>query len=416
MRLSEELKWRGFVNQTTIENLSSLDENKLSFYHGYDASADSLTIGNLAAVMFDKVFIKHGWKPVILSGGATSLIGDPGGKDSERPLKSVAQIKHNVDAVSKQIQRLFGAETTFVNNLDWYKDISFLDFLRDVGKHFSMTPLVQRDYIAKRLGEGGSGITYTEFSYTLLQGYDFLHLFQKYGVTLQLAGSDQWGNSLSGVDLVRRIEAKTVDVLTCPLIINKTTGKKFGKSVDGAIWLDPKLTSIYKFYQFWLNLADDGVEDYLKIYTELEKPEIDDIMKQFSSDRANRLAQKTLAYEVTKIVHGLESAKSVQKVSEVLFGNQEYKSLVGSDFELLKQELPVLKANLSQSILEILTSNKLINSNSEARRMLEQGAIYINGKPIKDNINLQDDDTLDKVHSIVRIGKNNNAIIQINSK
>ncbi len=415
MKLSEELKWRGFVHQTTLKNISNLDENKLSFYHGYDASANSLTIGNLAAIMFDKVFIKHGWKPVILSGGATSLIGDPGGKESERSLQTAEQIKQNVDAVTKQIQQLFGTQATFVNNLDWYKDFNFLDFLRDVGKHFSMTPLVQRDYISKRLGEGGSGITYAEFSYTLLQGYDYLHLFQKYGVTLQLAGSDQWGNSLSGVDLIRRVAGETVDVLTCSLIIDKITGKKFGKSEDGAVWLDPKRTSVYKFYQFWLNLDDDGIESYLKVYTELEKTEIDSIMDQFNSDRSKRVAQKTLAYEATKIVHGKDSADSVQKVSDVLFGNQDYKSLVGSDIEILKQELQVLKANLSQPIMDVLTSNKFINSNSEARRMLEQGAIYINGQAIKENIILQEKDTVDNTHIIVRIGKNNNAIIQISS-
>lgn len=414
MKLSEELKWRGFVNQTTISNLTKLDENKLSFYHGYDASAESVTIGNLASIMLDRLFIKHGHKPIILAGGATSLIGDPGGKDSERPLQSESQVRRNVELVSKQIQQLFGAEATFVNNLDWYKDIRILDFLRNIGKHFSMTPLVQRDYIAKRLGEGGSGITYTEFSYTLLQGYDYLYLYQKYGVTLQLAGSDQWGNSLSGVDLVRRVETKTVDVLTCPLVINSQTGKKFGKSEAGAIWLDPKLTSVYKFYQFWLNLPDDGVENYLKIYTDLDKEQIDATMKQFNSNKAERVAQKLLASEVTKLVHGFDATESVLKVTEVLFGNQDYKNLTEQDMKILIQDLPVLQVHRGQSMIDSIVEAKFLSSKSEARRQLNQGAIYVNGKTLNTDKVWHIQDTLDSQHCILRVGKNNNAVVQIN--
>lgn len=413
MTLSEELQWRGFINQTTYTNLSVLDENKLSFYHGYDASADSLTIGNLAAIMMDKVFIKHGYKPVILSGGATSLIGDPGGKDNERSMQSVDQINSNVAAVSEQIKRLFAAETVFVNNLDWFKNISVLDFLRDVGKHFSMTPLVQRDYIARRMGEGGRGISYTEFSYTMLQGYDFLHLYRQHGVKLQLAGSDQWGNSLSGVDLIRRVEGAQVDVLTCPLIINQATGKKFGKSEDGAIWLDSARTSAYEFYQFWLNIDDEGTEGYLKIFTELAKSEIDALMADFDADRSKRTAQKALAYEVTKLVHGEAIAKSVKRVTEVLFGDASYDKLESADFQTLKQELQVIDYDPSQTLSKTLVGANFIASISEARRLITQKGLYLNGVVLSEDRLLSKDDTLDGHHIIVRRGKNNNAIIKL---
>lgn len=412
MTLSEELTWRGFINQSTITNLQELDEKKLKFYHGYDASVDSLTIGNLAGIMMDKVFIRHGWSPVILSGGATSLIGDPGGKDAERSLQSVEQVTKNVEAVSLQIKGLFDTETKFVNNLEWFSKMSVLEFLRDVGKHFSMTPLIQRDYIAKRLGAGGSGISFTEFSYTLLQGFDFLYLYKNYDVVLQLAGSDQWGNSLSGVDLVRRVEGKEVNVLTCPLIINKATGKKFGKSEEGAIWLDPSRTSAYKFYQFWLNTEDEAVEDYLKIYTQLDKPTIDQLLEEFRNDRGQRLAQKTLAYEVTKLVHTKATAESIVRVSEVLFGGDAYSNLQTDDFLALKEELPLISVDVGQPILKSLVDNGFMASNSETRRFFEQKAIYLNGQTLVDDRQWQNSDFLDGHHAIVRRGKNNNAIIQ----
>ncbi|MEK7153917.1 MAG: tyrosine--tRNA ligase, partial [Patescibacteria group bacterium] len=254
MTLSEELEWRGFVNQSTFADLKELDTKKWAFYHGFDASAPSQAVGNLAAMMFDKVFMRHGHKAVILAGGATSLIGDPGGKDSERPMQTEQTISFNVHKAEEQLNRIFsGHDFKLVNNLDWTKDLKVIDFLRNIGKHFSMTPLVQRDYIAKRIGEDGAGISYSEFSYTLLQGMDYLHLYDEFGVTLQLGGSDQWGNCLSGVELVRKARGAEAHVITLPLIMNKATGKKFGKSEEGAVWLDPERTSPTQFYQFWIN-------------------------------------------------------------------------------------------------------------------------------------------------------------------
>ncbi len=376
MTLSEELNWRGFVNQSTFNDLKKLDNEKWIFYHGYDASSDSLTVGNLAAVMMDKVFLRYGHKGILLAGGATSLIGDPGGKDSERVLQDEETVAKNVRKVKEQIETLVGGEVHMVNNLDWFKKMTILEFLRDVGKHYSMTPLVQRDYIATRMGEGGSGISFTEFSYTLLQGYDFLHLYQKYGVELQLAGSDQWGNSLSGVDLVRRVEGKEVHAMTMPLIINKTTGKKFGKSEEGAVWLDPSKTSPNDFYQFWINVDDAGVGDYLKIFTELDKDKIGKVMSEFEKNKAERLAQKTLAYEVTKLIHGKEAAEKAQEHAKDL---KEGLSFSG---ELAAQVIKPLELTQNEAIetplIDLLVRAGLVESKSEAKRLLESGGIYVN--------------------------------------
>lgn len=417
MTLSEELTWRGFVNQSSLADLKKLDKVKLSFYHGFDASADSQTVGNLAGMMFDKVFMRHGYKAVIVAGGATSLIGDPGGKDAERPLQDEATIARNVARAEKQLKQILaGQDFILVNNLDWTKNLTVIEFLRTIGKYFSMTPLVQRDYIAQRMGEGGAGISYTEFSYTLLQGMDYLHLFDTYGVTLQLGGSDQWGNLLSGVDLIRKARGEEVHALTMPLIINKATGKKFGKSEEGAVWLDAEKTSVYKFYQFWLNVDDEGAVGYLKIFTELDKPAIDKIDKEFQADKAGRLAQKTLAYEVTKLVHGEKRAESVKRASEVLFGGGAYRQLKAEDVEMLAQELPVVTVKVKADLVQPLVASGLAASNSEARRYLDQGAVYINGEQINTKRVIQSDDRLEGKHAILRRGKNSHAILQIADK
>ncbi len=403
MTLSEELQWRGFVNQTTLDNLKKLDDRKWTFYHGFDASSDSQTVGNLAAMMLDKLFMRHGHNAVILAGGATSLIGDPGGKDSERTLQDEKTIARNIVMAEKQLKKIFqGHAFKLVNNLDWTKDLKVIDYLRDIGKHFSMTPLVQRDYIAKRIGEGGSGISYTEFSYTLLQGMDFLHLYDKYGATLQLGGSDQWGNCLSGVELIRKSRGAETHVITLPLIINKSTGQKFGKSEDGAVWLDAEKTSVFKFYQFWLNIDDESVENYLKVFTELPKSEIDQIMKEFNQDKAPRSAQRVLAYEVTKIVHGQERAVAAKQATAALFGQTE---ITKKDIEVLRHELPVVKSQ--GSVAQTLVTAGLASSNTEAMRFLAEGAISVNGqKASPDAANLKPG------YNLVKRGKNSFAIVE----
>lgn len=407
MTLSEELIWRGFVQHTTFKDLQALDQKQWTFYHGYDASADSQTIGNLAAMMLDKIFLKHGHKAVILAGGATSLIGDPGGKDKERPMQDEKTIAHNIMRAEDQLKKiLHGYKFKMVNNLDWTRDVKLLPFLRDIGKHYSMTPLVQRDYIAKRIGENGGGISYTEFSYTLLQGYDYLHLYDKEGVTLQIGGSDQWGNCLSGVELVRKVRGAETHVITLPLIINKATGKKFGKSEEGAIWLDEAKTSVFKFYQFWLNIGDEGVEDYLKIYTELDQSAINLVMAEFNANRSLRMAQRVLAYEVTKIAHGEVRADEAVRATKVLYGEGDFLELGKNEMHILKHELPVVKAH--DDLPQVVIDAGLATSKKQARTFLEAGAISINGqKAGPDNLNL-----FVKGNNLLKRGKNSFAIVE----
>jgi tyrosyl-tRNA synthetase len=377
MTLSEEIKWRGFQNQTTYPDLSVIDNQKIIFYHGFDASAYSQTVGNLAGMMLDRLFLKHGHKGVILAGGATSLIGDPGGKDEERPLQDEETIARNISNTENQLKRVLqGYDFELVNNLDWTKHLSVIDFLRYYGKHFSMTPLIQRDYISKRLGENSVGISYAEFSYTILQGMDYLRLFEDKGVTLQLGGSDQWGNCISGVDLIRKVHSKDAHVLTLPLIINKATGKKFGKSEEGAIWLDAGKTSVFDFYQFWINVEDTGVEDFLKVYTELDKEHIDQVMEEFRQNPSERKAQQVLAYEATCIVHGEEAALKAQHETQTL------KSDISSN------ESVRVQVQSGSSLVEALVKSELAASNSEARRLIEEGGIYVNNEASENDMQL----------------------------
>jgi tyrosyl-tRNA synthetase len=386
MTLSEELAWRGFTNQTTLKDVANLDKAPISFYWGVDPSADSMHIGQLAMAMMIRAFIAHGHKATLLVGGATGMIGDPDGKAEERDLKTPEEIDKNKAGIAAQYQSLFNdLEFDVVDNYDWFKDLGYLQFLREVGKHFSMTQLLDRDFIQKRIGEGGSGISYAEFSYSLIQGYDFLHLYRNKGITLQVAGADQWGNSVSGVHLIRKLEGKDAHVWTAPLIINKTTGKKFGKSEAGAVWLDEKKTSAYKFYQFWLNVDDAGVIDYLKVYTLLSKDEIEHLAAKHKTNPKERLAQKTLAEEVTKLVHGEQRLKSVQRVTAAMFG--EGALLRPEDMELLAAEIPT--AQIGKTVIETLVAANVAGGNGEARRLIEGGAISIDGQKITDDFDLQ---------------------------
>ena len=407
MKLSKELEWRGFVNQTTYKTHSEVDEDPITFYFGVDPSAPSMTIGNLAAAMMVRHFIDHGHKAVLLVGGATGMIGDPDGKGEERELKSPEELKVNKSAIAGQYKQIFGGQDfKLVDNYDWFKDIGYLQFLRDVGKHVPMRQMLGRDFVQKRLGEDGTGISYAEFSYVLIQAYDFLHMNREMGVTLQLCGSDQWGNSIAGVDLIRRISGKEAHVWSAPLVINKTTGTKFGKSEDGAIWLDDNLTSVYKFYQFWLNVDDDGVEDYLKIYTFLEKEEIEKIISGFKQNPGERLAQKTLAYEVTKLVHGDDRAKAVKKVSEVLFGTGKFLDLGSGEIEILSSELKVVKG--SDDFSETLVTAGLAASKTEARNFYGSGAISVNGEKVTPDSPYK----FRKGLNLIKRGKNNFALVK----
>ena len=404
MKLSQELTWRGFVNQTTYDNLSALDGEPISFYWGVDPSSDSMTIGNFAAAMMVRHFIDHGHKAYLLVGGATGMIGDPDGKADERNLKTLDEIAKNKAGIAAQYKNIFaGKDFTIVDNYDWFKDMNYLDFLRKVGKHVPMSQMLGREFIQSRLGNEGSGISYAEFSYSLIQGYDFVHLSREYGVTLQLCGADQWGNSITGVDLIRRMDGNIAHVYSTPLIINKTTGVKFGKSEGGAIWLDDKKTSVYKFYQFWLNVDDAGVIDYAKIYTLLNQQQIEDLAAKTAENPALRLAQKTLAREVTTLVHGQERTESVERVTDVLFGKASFDSLQPSDLDELAVEIPTV--GLGKTVVDILTESGVSSSNGESRRLISGGAISING------IKINADQTLNSI-ALIKKGKNNFVLIR----
>ena len=404
MKLSEELQWRGFVAEHTLDQIADLDKAPRNFYWGTDPSADSLHIGHLAALMMCACFTRHGYTPYYLVGGATGQIGDP--KDTvERDLKSLDEIERNKAALAAQIVRVTHspADTKVLDNNDWFKDIKLLPFLREIGKTYSMTQLLDRQFVQKRIGEGGSGISYAEFSYTLIQGYDFLHLFREYGVTLQLCGADQYGNCTSGIHLIKRLENATADCYSCPLIIDKVSGRKFGKSEGNAVWLDADKTSIFDFYQFWLNQADDALEDYFKYFTFIMPEELEQILAEHNENPAARLGQKRLGYEVTKVVHGEEAAKQAQKLSAFLFGEGKITDLTPEDIDLLAQSFPT--ATTGKNLVDILAETGLSSSKGEARKLIAGNAISVNG------VKVGEDQTISEL-SLIKKGKNKFALVR----
>jgi len=382
MTLSEELQWRGFVNQTTFKDITDLDKETRTFYIGMDPSSDSLQIGNLAAAMMVRCFIDHGYKAIMLVGGATGLIGDPDGKKDERLLKDREEIDKNKAAIAAQYDRILsGKPFEHVDNYDWFKNMGYLDFLRDVGKYVPMRQMLGREFVQSRLGEDGAGISYAEFSYALIQGYDFLHLYREKGATMQLCGADQWGNSIAGVELIRRIDGGEAHIWSGPLIVNKSTGVKFGKSEGGAIWLDAAKTTPTQFYQFWINCDDLGVEDYIKIYTLLGPDEVTEIMARHHENTSQRYAQTRLAEEVTRLVHGEEQLHIAQKVTDILTGRTP---VVEADdvLDALRSEIHTAKTNTDGSIIIALVESGLAASNGEARRLISGNAIAVNGQKV----------------------------------
>ena len=410
MKLSEELIWRGFTAETTIKDPSILDtmENK-TFYWGADPSADSLTIGNLAALMMCACFVRHGYRPYLLVGGATGQIGDPK-ENGERELKTLDEVEHNKKCIKEQVERIIGgAGSTFtmVDNYDWFKNINYIDFLRNVGKQFSMTQLLDRKFIQNRIGEGGSGISYAEFSYTLIQGYDFYHLYKTYGIQLQLCGADQYGNCSSGISLIRKLENAEANVWSTPLIIDPVTGRKFGKSEGNAVWLassdngQGNFTTIFDFYQFWLNQADEAVEYLLKIYTVLEKEEVEEILKKHKEHPEQRIAQRALARGATEVVHGAEAAEAVEGLTEKLFSKDANYS--AKDIEDASKILPVRP--ISATLVEDLVCTGLASSKKEARQFISAGAVSANGEKITD------ENKVLNAPAILKRGKNKFAVV-----
>lgn len=402
MNLSEELIWRGFYAETTIKDPAELN-NRASkkFYWGADPSADSLTIGNLAAAMMCACFVRHGYQPYLLVGGATGQIGDP--KDNgERDLKPLEEVEHNKACIGAQMRKIVQSdELVMVDNYDWFKDMNYLTFLREVGKAFSITQLLDRQFVQNRIGEGGSGISYAEFSYTLIQGYDFLHLFREYGVDLQLCGADQFGNCSSGIHLIKRLEGATADAWSTPLIIDPVTGRKFGKSEGNAVWLSSERTSIFDFYQFWINQPDSAVEYLLKIYTLLERPEVAEILRQQAEHPEQRIAQKALAKGVTEVVHGKDAAEAVIALSERLF-TEDLSSLSGEEIAEFGEYLA--KGQMGEKLFDILVKTGLASSKTEARKLTTAGAITVNGTKVAEDV------SVDQI-AIVKRGKNKFAVV-----
>jgi len=421
MKLSEELIYRGFVAETTIEKPEDLDTRAVKkFYWGADPSADSLTIGNLAALMMCACFVRHGYEPYLLVGGATGQIGDPK-ENGERDLKSLDEVEHNKKCIREQIERVINVGDgnvkdfktpglTMVDNYDWFRDMNYLAFLREVGKAFSMTQLLDRQFVQNRIGEGGSGISYAEFSYTLIQGYDFLHLYREYGVNLQLCGADQYGNCTSGIHLIKRLEDAEADVWSTPLVIDPVTGRKFGKSEGNAIWLagsdngSGNYTSIFDFYQFWMNQPDEAVEYLIKIYTLLSKEEIEEILKRHKEAPEKRIAQKALARGATVVVHGAAAAEAVETLTETLFNRDtDFSEFSEDELTEFAAYLPVVAKGTA--LVDVLTSTGLAESKKKAREFITQGAISINGTKVTSELDVNQT-------AIIKKGKNKFVIVK----
>jgi tyrosyl-tRNA synthetase len=383
----EELKWRGLISQSTDEaELSKkLNSGSLTFYIGFDPTAASLHLGNLVQLLVMRRLQLAGHKPIVLIGGSTGLVGDPR-PTAERVLNDVDTVNAWVEKLSKQASRFVNfdgsAAAKLVNNMDWTQSLSAIDFLREIGKHFRVGKMLSKEAVSARLNSE-HGISYTEFSYQILQGYDFLELFQRHNCTMQIGGSDQWGNLTSGSDLIHKVTGESVHLLSTPLITN-SDGKKFGKSEGNAVWLDDSMTSPYAFYQFWLNVEDADVIDRLKVFTFLTKQEIDDLAQKVQSEPHLREAQRTLALEVTSIVHSREAALAAIEASKALFGQAALTDLSEADLRSALAELPSVSAPIGSSIAQLLVDCGLEASVSAARRAIREGGVYLNNEKVVD--------------------------------
>lgn len=385
MTLYEQLVARGHVQQVSNESVASYINEPRTIYLGTDPTADSLHVGHLAVFMLLKRLKQAGHNVVVLLGGATGMIGDPSGKSDERNLLTTEQVAQNAIALKKQISVLFGdGHFDMVNNYDWTAPISTIEFLRDIGKYFSVHTLLGRESIKNRL-ESENFFSYTEFSYSLLQAYDFWYLFKNKNCTVQVGASDQWGNMVSGIELVHKKEGADVYVITAPLVLDTKTGKKFGKSEGGAVWLDATKTSPYMFYQFWLNATDEGVENFLKVYTDYSLDEIQNIVAEHSQNPSLRAGQRKLAMAVTTMVHGADKANAAAEVSSILFGdvNSENKEISNGALEMVQSEVPGMSGS-SNDVVDALVELNLATSKREARTLIEQGSVSVGGQKVAD--------------------------------
>ena len=412
MSLANELQARGFIHQTTADDLSALlDGPPRVVYHGIDPTADSIHAGNFAVFMLLSHLARHGHHIILLIGGGTGMIGDPK-PDVERPLTPPEEVAQRAAKLKQQATQLLQTGAiTVVNNHDWLSELKLIDFLRDIGKHFTVNELIKKDAIAERL-QGQHGISYTEFAYPLLQGYDYLQLHQAYGCDLQVGGSDQWGNILAGVELVRRKTGATVDALTIPLIVDKATGKKFGKSEGNAVWLDPEKTTPFQFYQFWLQVSDEWVIDYLKLFTFIPCTEIAELATTHTADPSARVAQRALAEAVTSIVHGKEAATAAVEVSNLLFGTGHSTTLSATERTMLLENAPHYPVATDTPVREVLVASGLAASNREARTFLSEGAVSLNGSPVTDINALVTADDFTSSVAILKRGKKQLVVLE----
>ena len=427
MDFIEELTWRGMIHTVMPGTEEQLKKGMTTAYLGIDPTADSLHIGHLCGVMMLRHFQRCGHKPLALIGGATGMIGDPSGKSAERNLLDEATLRHNQEAIKKQLSKFLDFESDapnraeMVNNYDWTKDVSFLDFAREIGKHITVNYMMAKDSVQKRLnGEARDGLSFTEFTYQLLQGFDFLTLYKEKDCRLQLGGSDQWGNITTGTELIRRKLGGEAYALTCPLI-TKADGGKFGKTESGNVWLDPRYTSPYKFYQFWLNVSDSDAEKYLKIFTSLTKEEIDALVEEHAKDPGQRPMQKRLAKEVTVMVHSEADYNAAVEASQILFSNKADEALRNLDEKTLLEVfegVPTFKISKEElaagiPLLDFLAAKTAVfPSKGEARKMVQQGGVSLNKRKVTDpNTTVTAEELLNGKYLLAQRGKKNYYLI-----
>lgn len=418
MNLLEDLQWRGIIYQQTDEEgiKEILNKEKISLYCGIDPTADSMHIGHLLPFLTLRRFQNEGHRPIVLVGGATGLIGDPSGKSEERKLQTIEAIRHNVEALQKQLRRIFDFEgesgAILVNNYDWIGSMDVVTFLRDYGKHVGVNYMLAKDTIASRLE---TGISFTEFTYTILQAMDFLHLYEHHNCKMQIGGSDQWGNITTGLELIRKMQPEGAKAygLTIPLV-TKADGTKFGKTESGAVWLDPEKTSPYEFYQFWINTADADVVKYLKYFTFLSREEIEELEISVQEEPHLRKAQKALAEEMTRLIHGEEALQQAIKISEALFSG-DVKNLSAAEIKQGFKDVPSYEHTSGEEIgiIDLLVAAKISPSKRQAREDVSNGAIYVNGERITDvGYVLGDQDRIEGQFTIIRRGKKKYFLIK----
>ena len=422
-----EMTWRGLLNQVTDEKIADfLLEQPRTLYAGFDPTADSLHVGHLVAIMNLRRFQKAGHRPIALIGGATGMIGDPSGKSEERKLLTIETVAENVVAIRKQMERFLDFDPALsngarlVNNLDWMGEFSFLDFLRNVGKHFPVNIMLTKDSVKSRLSSD-SGLSYTEFSYMLLQSYDFVRLHREFGCEVQIGGSDQWGNITAGIDLARRMDGSSLYGLTSKLLL-KSDGKKMGKSESGAVWLDPERTSPYQFYQYWVNVDDADCENVLRFFSDLNQAETEQLLTEAKADPGKRLVQKQIAMELTRLVHGEEGLRTAEKATAIFFG-AEIDNLNDSQLTSIFADVPSARLTRSKldagelTMMDALVLTELAKTKSDARRTVQQGGAYINNRPITDlEYKITPADLASETVIVLRSGKKRYALLKISEE